>query len=619
MTPWRRVWLVGAICLLPAASWALINPDFTPIHLTEQSAAILVVRLPAGAVGDTLELKVDRCVKGKAPPKVQLRLSGAPAEHAKAARKHLARAAGGPMLLFCGKAGKKQVGYLHLQGHWLRLSGVGGGVWQLLLVDGDMAGVWNGGTDMLLRCVEYVLAAGDKADVPVAVGTTWREVARIGSAGGKASRLTAVDLAGDGRLALHVACGAGDKLFRYNADEDAFADVTARSGLGARSKAAAWADFNADGRVDLASFDGKALVVWRQAADGTFQAVPARGAAAIPADCTGLTVVGQGKVATLVVGGVAPPVLLRPDGKGAFAAVKLPAAKGDAAKLGKPHAPLTADFTGDGTADVLLPLAGGGLLYAGRAAGGFDAPRRCGVDSAKGGGNAAVGDFDADGFLDVLVAGDGGVKVFQNRRDGTFAETLAVSGEVSYKAQPYASACGVGDFNNDAHLDLFVTYRHQAPSLQFNRGFRSFGQAPKLELSLARAGDLESGQAGGLLADLDNDGAEDFAFAMPDGSLHCALNDLGGEDALCIKAYLPAAAGVPGPVSVTAHAGKRCLGVRSVHAGGRAALFGILSRGVYTLKWRLPGGAEQTRRVVVASKAARVSLAPASAGKEGAK
>ena len=604
---------IAGVLLVPSIAWGLINPDFTPIHLTEQSQAILLVRLPAGNVGDRAALEVKRAVKGKAPAKLVLVLAGAPAEHVKAARKHLARAAGEAMLLFCGQPGKKQVGYLHVQGQWLRLAAAKGDAWQFVLVDGDMVGVWNGGTDMLLRCVEYVLAEGAKADVPVSVGTAWRTVERIGSVGGKPTRLAAVDLAGNGRLGLHVASGSGDRLLRYDAEKDAFADITARAGLGARSKASAWADFNGDGRVDLASFDGRALRLWRQQADGAFRPVEAGGAPAIAADCPGLVTIGQGGRAALIVGGVTPPVLLMPDGKGAFASGKLPAARDDASKLGDPHVPVVADFTGDGMADVLLPLEKGGLLYAGKAAGGFGPPRPCGVDSARGGGSADVGDFDADGWLDVLVAGAGGVKVFHNRRDGTFAERVALSGEISYKAQPYASSCGVGDVNNDAHQDLFVTYAREAPSLQFNRGFRSFAQAPKLELALGKAGDMESGQAAGLFADLNDDGAEDFAWVQAGGDVCCACNDLGGEDALCIKAYLPASGGVPGPLSVTLYAATRCLGTRRVRAGGKPALFGIVRKGAYTLKWRLPVGRQHARRVVVASKAVRVPLAPARA------
>jgi hypothetical protein len=608
------VHLVGGVLLPASISWGLINPDFTPIHLTEQSQAILLVQLAEKEVGDQAAMKLERVVKGTAPAKLSLLLTGAPAEHAKAAREHLARAAGKPMLLFCGQPGKKHVGYLHVQGQWLRLAGGEGGTWQLQLVDGDMVGVWNGGTDMLLRCVEYVLAEGAKADVPVAAGTAWRAVRQIASVGGKPTRLAAVDLAGDGRLCLHVACPAGDKLLQYDAQQEAFVDAGARLALGARSRASAWADFNADGRLDLASFDGKALVLWCQDANGAFRSVRVREAPAIAPGCPGLATVAQGRQPVLVVGGAAPPAMLIPAGPGAFSCQKLPAAEGDASRWREPHAPLVADFTNDAVPDIILPFRKEGLLYVGSAKGGFERPRPCGVDSAKGGGCADVGDLDADGWLDVLVAGTGGVKVFHNRRDGTFQETLLLSGEISYKAQPYASSCGIGDFNNDSHQDLFVTYAHQAPSLQFNRGFRSFGQAPKLELALDGVVEaLADGQVAGLLADLDHDGAEDFVLALANGEVYCALNEMGGEDALGIHAVLPAAAGMPGPVRVTAFAGNRCLGARSVVAGGRPAFFGIVRRGVYVLKWRLPGRSEQVRRVVVASKAARELLVPAGA------
>jgi hypothetical protein len=284
--------------------------------------------------------------------------------------------------------------------------------------------------------------------------------------------------------------------------------------------------------------------------------------------------------------------------------------------------PLAADFTGDGVADVLLPFERGGLLYAGKAGGGFEDPRPCGVDSAGGGGAAEAGDFDADGWLDVLAAGAGGPRVFQNRRDGTFEEVKDLSGEVSYKGQPLASSCGVGDFNNDSRLDVLLTYGRDVPLLYFNRGFRSFAQAPKLELALGAAiGGLDGGQSAGLLADLDHDGAEDLVLALPNGEVYCAFNDLGGDDAMVIQAHLPPSQAAGGPVLVTAYAGQRCLGARCVRAGGKPATFGIAAKGAYTLKWRLPfergpqgqgpGGPEQVRRIPVVGKPVRVPLVPA--------
>lgn len=80
------------------------------------------------------------------------------------------------------------------------------------------------------------------------------------------------------------------------------------------------------------------------------------------------------------------------------------------------------------------------------------------------GGGSAFFDFDADGFLDVLLVNSGddfqkpkqqpASKLFRNRGDGTFEDVTAASGIV---IEGYAMGCCVGDYDNDGRDDLFVT------------------------------------------------------------------------------------------------------------------------------------------------------------------
>jgi len=595
---WAVAALLGAVA--PAA-WGYVNPNFTPIHLTEQSGQILRVKVAGKVVGDAVELPVVAALKGAKPAKITVDLTKAPKAHADAARKTLSAAVGREALLFSGKYEAETIGYLHVAGTWMRLSG-SGAAWTLDAIDQNMPGTWAGATDMLARCVRYIIAAKGEADVPVDGGTAWRTVAKVAAykAKPKPRAVRAVDLAGDGKVCLYVGSPAGDRLFRAAKGCEKFEDVTRKVKLAARSAASAWGDFNADGRVDLASFDGKALTIWRQGADGTFSPVKAGGTFALPAKTASLAVVGIGaKAPPALVASAAVPVVLVADAQGGFKALPMPKAPAAAAKYGKAQAALVGDFNSDRIPDILVPFETGGLLYAGTQAGRFAAGKPCGVDCTKGGGTAAVGDFDDDGWLDVLAAGAGGVKVFHNLRNGTFAETLGGSGEVAYKAQPFAAGCGVCDFNNDARQDVFFMYSGQAPLLYFNRGFRSFGEAPKLEMALVDITGLDEGQEMGVFADFDHDGAEDFVVLMPDGSIWCAANELGDEDALCIRARLSASSKVAGPVSVTAWRGRRRLGTWPVAAGAKPAFIGIAEAGAYVLKWRLPGRPERTHKVTV--------------------
>ncbi|KPK84060.1 MAG: hypothetical protein AMJ81_06620, partial [Phycisphaerae bacterium SM23_33] len=286
--------------MLAQAAWGLINPTFTPVHLVDQSQLILKATVAAKDIGDSVELTVEGSLKGKAPGRITLDLTKAVnKQHAEAARKQLAATAGQTVLLFAGKYEDQEKAFLHAGGMWMLLSGGAARRWSFDAVVTELAAggaTWAGGTDMLARCVQYILAAGATATVPADSGTSWRQggILKVAAVKGQAAAC-AVDLVGDGRLCLYVASPAGDLLLRPAQGKQGFQDVAAALKLAARSQASAWGDFNADGRLDLASFDGKALALWLQAADSTFSSTRAAGAFAIPAKCRSLATIGGGR------------------------------------------------------------------------------------------------------------------------------------------------------------------------------------------------------------------------------------------------------------------------------------------------------------------------------------
>jgi hypothetical protein len=76
---------------------------------------------------------------------------------------------------------------------------------------------------------------------------------------------------------------------------------------------------------------------------------------------------------------------------------------------------------------------------------------------------AAFFDYDNDGWLDIFLlngtriegAAEATNRLYKNNRDGTFTDVTEKAG---LRRTGWASAVSVGDYNNDGHEDLFLTY-----------------------------------------------------------------------------------------------------------------------------------------------------------------
>ncbi len=78
-----------------------------------------------------------------------------------------------------------------------------------------------------------------------------------------------------------------------------------------------------------------------------------------------------------------------------------------------------------------------------------------GLDVSFYGMGVAVGDYDQDGFADVLITGVGGNRLFHSEGAGKFKDVTASAG-VAGAASDWSTSATWIDYDNDGDLDLFV-------------------------------------------------------------------------------------------------------------------------------------------------------------------
>jgi hypothetical protein len=129
------------------------------------------------------------------------------------------------------------------------------------------------------------------------------------------------------------------------------------------------------------------------------------------------------------------------------------------------------DYDGDGLLDIFLP---GGGYFVGKTLHGYpcrlyrnlggwrfrDVTAEVGLDQGllytHG---CAVGDYDNDGWPDLLVTGYGGVILYHNEPDGKGGRRFVnVTARAGLTDTLWATSAAWGDLNGDGYLDLYVTH-----------------------------------------------------------------------------------------------------------------------------------------------------------------
>ena len=319
------------------------------------------------------------------------------------------------------------------------------------------------------------------------------------------------DYNNDGFTDLYVTNYGANVLYHNNGD-GTFTDVTESAGVGGNqlSSGCAFLDLDADGYLDLyvvnyVQFDletnpectrqgvrtyctpealpGATDILYRNNGDGTFTDVTAKSGIS-SANGKGLGVVcgdidNDGDVDIFVANDTTPNFLYRNDSD---TAIRM-------------------------TEDALF--AGVALSEEGRAYSGM---------------GANLGDFDNDGYLDIVITNfqDQTNSLYHNAQSGFFNEVSFAKG-IGERSLPYL-AWGVDfvDFNNDGWLDLFVANGHLDDNVAEIDPIGTYAQPNQLFLSNRGLNFVESVDAaianqrvsrGTAFGDIDNDGDVDIVVS----------------------------------------------------------------------------------------------------------
>jgi hypothetical protein len=283
-----------------------------------------------------------------------------------------------------------------------------------------------------------------------------------------------------------------------------------------------------------------------------------------------------------------------------------------------------ADFDRDGKNDIVQLFANGLVTYAGEGGGKFKAPVTAAVRLPENLTGAVCGDFDTDGWLDIVVGGNGAMALLARDEKQQWQNQSYVTGELAYHGganQPKINGVASADINSDGRQGVALLYADRKPMLFFNRGFGCFGWAreldpagmvgeapapgeaatPKEPLKAWRA--LEAGQAAGAVLDLNGDNTPDL-FAVAAGTSEAWVLYGANEAGSQLRLLSVSAAG---PVTLTVRDRNRVVGMYVVRPGMPAAI-ARPQAGPVTLEWTDAAGKPASQKVIVVKPLTRVTL-----------
>jgi regulator of sirC expression with transglutaminase-like and TPR domain len=171
------------------------------------------------------------------------------------------------------------------------------------------------------------------------------------------------------------------------------------------------------------------------------------------------------------------------------------------------------DYDNDGLIDIFLPDNGkdGGMsLYHNLGNGRFeDVTKQAGLNPTLHGIGCTAGDYDNDGFSDLVVTLQRILLVLHNEKNGTFND---MAGPTGIHGPELAGAAGLTfiDYDHDGDLDLYIT--SPGPELAPNQMWRNNGNGTFTQVTRETGLGFGSGY-GAVSTDYNNDRAVDIVVA----------------------------------------------------------------------------------------------------------
>ncbi len=314
------------------------------------------------------------------------------------------------------------------------------------------------------------------------------EEAGIDHSGSESSAIFA-DYDNDGFIDLYILRAEGNILYR-NTGKGTFEDVTDQTDMGGKNggNAALFFDLDHDGDLDIFEATAKTNLLYRNNADGTFLE---------QSEKMGLSAEGNNRDAAF------------------------------------------GDFDGDEDIDLfVVNEQGSNRLYANQRQGIFkDVTENSGLKTEGGSSSVTAGDYNNDGYFDLFITSvDGsGHTLYRNMRNGIFEADKKTNDFFSALQHVSGHDASFFDFDNDGYLDLMIA----GESKNNGRGlllYHNDGKGNFADVSHLLPENLRSGRQIALL-DYNDDGDQDMFVAGVNGGVSLLRND-GGNNNHFIKMKL---------------------------------------------------------------------------------